>query len=251
MKKARKALVFLLVLMMTVTMLPHMTVYASAASEYVRVTKHDSYNKDGYFYMKFTIENLQKPVNVDGLMIGEQLVIDAILVDASGTQVDSWERLYVLAGEQNTWGLGTDYSGMPSGTYTLKLNISTILSGDAWQWAYNINHKAPSVPPASIAFKSYETYYDKEGRYIHKFNIHCSNMKGKSVGIKIYNEYGDLVSSNEVGSRKTNNETIWFGWSGYTDGVRYPPGNYTVVVTGGGKTIQTTYYLQILERTVG
>lgn len=102
-----------------------------------------------------------------------------------------------------------------------------------------------------LAFKSHETYYDNAGRYINKFNIHCSNMKGKAVGIKIYNEYGDLVSSNEVGPRKTNNEITWFGWSGYTDGVRYPSGNYTIVVTGGGKTIQNTYYLQILERVVG
>lgn len=250
MKKTIKTLTFLFVLLMTTVMMPQMTLYTSAASssEYVKVTKHDSFNKNGKFYMSFTIENLQKPVDVGGLLLGEQLLIDVSITNSSGKQVQYWNTLSVTAGQKKTYNFGTDFSELPTGTYTLKLRVSTILEPESWVWTYNINHKAAK---SSMSFKPYETYYDKDSRYIHKFRIQCNNMKGKALTLKIYNEYGDLVCSIAGSKRSTNNEVAWFGWSGYSDGVRYPSGSYTAIVTGDGKSIKGNYYLEILERAEG
>ncbi len=249
MKKAIK-LTILLVLLVTTVMMPQMTLYASAASssEYVKVTKHDSFNKDGKFYMSFTIENLQKPVDVGGLNIGEQLLLDVSITNSAGKRVTYWNTLSITAGQKKTYNFGTDFSNLPTGTYTMTLHVSAILASESWKWTYKINHKAPE---ASMSFKSYETYFDNDGRYMHKFRIQCNNMKGKELTFKAYNEKGDLVCTIPGAKRASNNEITWFAWSGYNNGVRYPSGSYTIVITGGGKTIRKTYYLEILERAEG
>lgn len=117
-----------------------------------------------------------------------------------------------------------------------------------WTWSYNIKHTAPTP---SFSFKSYETYYDKAGRYIHKINIQCTNMKGKKLYCKIYDSKGNLVydwDGNAV-VRKTNNEVGYFSWSGYINGKKYPSGEYTFVVTSSAnkKVLEKTLKLKILE----
>lgn len=249
MKKAIR-LTFLFALLITTVMMPQMSLYASAASssEYVKVTKNDSFSKDGKYYMSFTIENLQKPVDIGGLNIGEQLLVDVSITNSAGKRITSWNTLSITAGQKKSYNFGTDYSSLPSGTYILTLKVSAILASESWKWTYKINHKAPE---ASMSFKSYETYFDDNSNYMHKFKIQCCNMKGKELTFKAYNAKGDLVCTIPGVKRASNNETAWFAWNGYNNGVKLASGNYTIVITGGGKTIRKTYKLEILERAEG
>lgn len=249
MNKALKTLTVLFAFLMIAITIPQANLYVSAASsDYVKVTKGDSYNKNGKFYMVITVENLQKAVDIGGLVLGEQLAINASVVNSSGNRIQYWDTLSLTAGKKKTYNFGIDFSELPSGTYTLKLHIKAILADESWVWTFNINHKAPK---SSMNFKSYETYYDDKGNYMHKFRIQCSNMKEKAPTLKLYNDYGDLVITIPGQKRKSNNEIAWFAWSGYADGVRYASGRYTVVVTCDGKTITDSYYLEILERARG
>lgn len=207
MKKLAKTKVLLILLILTAAIVPLMTFSAFAAdsSDYVEITKNDSFTKDGKFNMSFTIENLQKPVDIGGLLIGEVLLIDARVVNSAGKKVQSWSRLSLDAGKKGTWNFGTDFSELPSGQYTFKLAVSAILAEEDWEWAYGITHK---LPESSVSYQSYETYYDQDGRYMHKVSLHCKNMKGHRLFCKIYNEDGDLMVDwgTTTALRKTNDE---------------------------------------------
>lgn len=235
--KKRISILLTVALMLTILPLTAMPIHAAQAKNHIIMTKYDSYNKDGKFWMKFKLENV--------CVNGAAVVYSAHIIDSSGKTITDWDNFVVYPGKTDVRSFGRDYRNLPTGKYTFVLGAYCC---DNFIWRYTVNHKAPE--PA-ISFKSYETYYDKDGRFMHKFNIQCSNMKGKALSLKIYNEYGDLVSSNTGVNRKTNNEVGWFAWSGYTDGTRYPPGNYTIIINGGGKTIEKTYYLKILERGMG
>lgn len=207
-------------------------VSAMSSSDVATVTRNDSFKKDDKFYMSFNIKN----VNYDPIFYG------AKLYNASGKVVFTWKEAFLAPGESIKRDYGADYANLPTGTYTFRIYV-----GGFYYWNYKINHTNKS----SISFKSYETYYADNGYYKHKFNIQCTGMKGTALTIKIYDAYGDFVYQYEGPKRKTNNEVGWFTWSGYQDGVKLPSGEYTVIVTGGGKTIQKTYKLNILEVTRG
>lgn len=247
-KRRSKILSLLLTVVLVITMLPMISAQVSAASpsDYYKLTKQTSFNKGGKFYMKFTVDAFKKAEY--GVYIYTKLV------DSSGKQVTYWNRQQLYGGTSNWWEFGTDYSTKPAGTYTfiLTVQVPTVDSGNLeWTYRYTINNKASATASPSISFRDYTTYYNTSGRYMHSFNIKCTNIKGKTLSIKIYDQDGYLVHSNVGPERKTNNEVCSFAWSGYTNNQKYPSGYYTVVVTGGGKIIEKDYYLNIRERTLG
>lgn len=244
MNKARKVIAFLLVLIMTAAMIPQMMLRVSADgwSNGVRVTKHDSYNKDGKFCMKFTVENSRPS------FMGNTFEISTSIVNSSGKQVKYWNNTTLNAGQKATWVYPTDFSSLPSGTYTFKLSIKEFPDSYNWSWSYKINHTAPE---SSFSYHSYETYYTDSGKYMHRINIQTKNMKGKKLYCKLYDSKGNLVNDwgTDTSVRKTNNEIGWFAWNGYTNGKKYPSGAYTFVITSSAnkKVVQKTLNLQILE----
>lgn len=249
MKKTTKTIAFLLALIMTFIIIPQITLPVSAdtqsSSDYVKVTKNDSYNNDGKYYMKFTIESLPKAE--------AGLTISTKLLNSSGKQVDYWKTQWLNTGETNWWAFGSDYSQLPYGTYTFELTIgaSTLDYGNLyWTWRYSINNNAPE---ASFSYKSYEAYYDDKGRYMHKISIQTKNMKGQKLYIKVYDEDGYLVHSNDGIERKTNDEVGWFSWDGYTNGEKNPSGDYTFVITSSAnkKVVEKTLNLKIREAVEG
>ena len=245
-KKYRIFIALLTILCMAMTFSSGLAIPVSAAStDYIIVTKNDSYNKDNKFWMSFNFQNL-------GVY---EMIVKAKVLNSSGKEVISWKDYRLDFNESTTRSFGYDYNGMPTGKYTFVLNCVN-LAGTGWNWKYTINHK--NTP--SISFKSHETYYDANGYYIHKFNIQCTNLKSQKLTIKIYDSEGNFIYNYTGNERKTNNEVGWFTWSGYiqtksssgeTIITKYPSGEYTVVVTGGGKTIEKTYNLKLLERVMG
>lgn len=205
------------------------------AAYYVNITKNKSFTKDGKFNMSFNIKN------VDEYWVD----IWAKLYNQSGKEIFSWKPRVLHGGKSSVQNFAADYRSLPTGKYTFKLYVLPKHSTQTFQWNFTINQ----TNKAGISFKSYETYYDKDGYYIHKFNIQCKDMKGNKLTMKIYDEYGSLVMSSTGPARKTNNEVGFFTWSGHNrdEGVKFPTGEYTVIVTGGGKTIEKTYKLKILE----
>lgn len=246
----KKAMVFILTLFVMAAMIPQMALsaYAAESSDYVNITKHDNFTKNGKVYMSFTIENMQKGAYVGELFLGEQLLVNASLINSSGKQVKYWDTLALPVEEKKTWDFGIDFSELPSGTYTFRLKIKAILAETSWKWDYSIKHTAPA---ASVSYQSYETYYSDSGKYMHKINIQCKNMKGKKLYCKIYDEYGNLMLDwgTDTATRKSNNEVGFFAWSGYSEGVKQPSGNYTFVISNSAnkKIIEKTLYLNIRE----
>jgi len=244
----RKIMYVLLSAAVIAAFLPAMTAPVSAwsISDYADITKNPSYtNKDGLYCLSFTTE-----------VTGPHVVyVWAKLFYPSGKSVCTWSSSEYGAWKSGTRGFGKDYSDLPSGKYTFRLYFSLWQDyyDDCKYMDYTITHTAPE---ASVSFKSYETYYDSDGYYMHKFNIQCKNLKGKAMTIKIYDSDGYLVYQMEGIKRETNNEVGFFGWSGYSErsayGAKYPSGSYTVTISApGAKTIEKTYSLKILEKPRG
>jgi hypothetical protein len=254
MKKTKKTLAFLLALIMIAAIMPQMTLPVSAgaadeaAAPYLTVKQNDSFNKDGKYYMSFTIDNYQEIVYIGGFRYGEKAGVDASVINSSDKQVQSWKRAYAMSGERNKWDFGIDFSPLPSGKYKFVMKITVIDDIDIYTftWSYNLNYTKPTP---SFSYKSYETYYDKDGRYMHKINIQTKNMKGHKLYIKVYDGDGYLVHSNNGIERKTNDEIGWFAWDGYTNGKKNPSGEYLFVITNSAnnKVVEKTLNLKILE----
>ncbi|MDR0433683.1 MAG: hypothetical protein LBH21_01300 [Gracilibacteraceae bacterium] len=212
-----------------------LTANAAGSSDYVTVTKNDSYSKDGSFYMCFTLKNLETNYTQ---------AVKAKVFNSAGKEVLSWSGLELAPGATKKFEFMADYRNLPSGTYTFTLYVGS--RGGEWKWSYTLNHTALA---RALSFKSYETYYSENGYYMHKFNVQCTNMKGYKLSASIYDDSGELVErwpESKALARKTNDEVGYFTWSGYANGKKYPSGDYTFVVTGGGKTIEKTYNLKIL-----
>ena len=210
MKKTTKTIAFLLALVMTLATMLQITLPAAAAtpsaSDYVKVTKHDNYNKDGKYWMKFTIDNLSpKDELLDGLIGG--LLIQTSLFNSSGKQVNYWKDQSLAAGASNWWEFGINFSQLPSGTYTFVLKIG-VFTPDVeflyWDWKYSITYTAPE---GSFSYNSYQAWYDDSGYYRHGIKMQTKNMKGHKLSYKIYNEYGDIVCTFTGKEIKTNDET--------------------------------------------
>ena len=242
MRKSTRMILFFLVLMMTFSVMP-LTAMAESSSDYIKVTKNDSYTKNGAFNLSFTFKNVSKDSTIK---------VTAQLLNPSGGIVHQYDGFEFTSGQAQRWHFGYNYSSLPSGTYTLKVHASdwNYAYGEVqgWTWSYNIKHTAPAP---SFSYKSYETYYNKNGFLIHKVNIQCKNMKGQRLYCKLYDPDGNLVLDwgKDTPARKTNNETGFFSWGGYENGQKYPSGEYTFVITSSAneKVIQKTLKLNILE----
>ncbi|MGI6679547.1 MAG: hypothetical protein ACOX2Q_11030 [Dehalobacterium sp.] len=246
MKKLTRIVFSLLIFMMTILVLP-MATPAEAASDF-NLTKNESYNMDGKYFLSFTVKSYSS---------SPKLAVTAQLLNPSGSVIYSYNGFTLAPGKSQKWGFGYNYSSLPSGTYTLKLNIrnhDNPMDPFASQWtgSYNIKHTAPAP---SFSFKSYETYYNDVGKLMHKINIQCKNMKGERLYCKIYDSEGYLVTDfgTDTFVRKTNNETGFFAWDGYKNGQKYPSGEYTFVITSSAnkKVLQKTLRLNILEVSKG
>jgi hypothetical protein len=243
-KRARKIIAVFMVLVMAFSVLP-MTANAESSEEYMRVTKRDSYNKDGQFYACYTVENL---TNLYLSVYGEYL-------DSSGRVIKTFNAQIVDVGYSDAWDFGMNFAGYPGGAYTFKLTVC-VGYGDLglnWYWTTNITR---TVPEPAISFGDYETYYDSNGVLMHKVNVNCKNMKGERLYCKIYDEYGYLMDDwgSDTPVRKTNNEVGSFSWSGgWYSGETQPSGNYTFVVSNSANNtvIQKTIWLTIPQRGVG
>ncbi len=241
MKSISKTLLFILVLLMLVSTTTH-TGYANS-SDYIKITKNDSFTKNGQYNLSFTFKNVSKESTIK---------VTAQLLNPSGGVVWNYNGFEFKSGQTQPWKFGYNYSTLPSGTYTLKVHASdwNYAYGEVqgWTWSYGINHKAPDP---SFAYKSYEIYYDKAGKLMHKINIQCKNMKGKRLYCKVYDAEGYLVADwgTDTPVRKTNNETGFFAWNGYTNGQKNPSGEYTFIITSSAnkKVLEKTLNLKILE----
>lgn len=241
MKNAKRLPVVVLMLALLFSaitgVIPSVSALGTEYAESVSLTKNESYTKNGKFYMRFTIREL---TDYYGLRV------TPILYNSAGKQITKWNMEYIPAGEVKGFGFGRDYSSLPSGVYTMKLTVDNTVN--AWIWSYKIKHTAPA---RTAAYKSYETYYDKNGKYYHKVNIQCKNLKGYKLYCEIYNEYGELMYDwgTDTPSRKTNNEVGYFAWSGYVEGVKQPSGNYTFIITNSAdnRVVEKTLKLTIPE----
>lgn len=242
MKKPTRILLFFLVLILTLSVTP-LTALAESSSDYMIVTKNDSYTKDGTFNLSFTFKNVS---------INSAIKVTAQLLNPSGDVVWTYKGFEFKSGQTQPWSFGYDDSSLPSGTYTLKIHASdwnyASGEGQGWTWSYNIKHTAPAP---SFSYKSYETYYDADGRLQDKINIQCTNMKGKKLYCKLYDSEGYLVVDwgTDTPARKTNNEIGFFTWSGYQNGQTYPSGEHTFIITSSAnkKVLEQTLKLKILE----
>jgi hypothetical protein len=244
-KRARKILVFLMVLVLTLSVLP-MTAGASS-KDYMLVTKNDSYNKDGIFYASYDVKNV---TNWYLTVIGQYL-------NSSGKVIKTFDPLTVDMGGSGSWSFGMNFAGYPGGNYTFKLNVyvgSEYNAEISYYWTTNITR---TVPEPSFSFRGYETYYNSIGTLMHSLSVNCKNLKGQRVYLHIYDEYGYLVGhwgDNETTPRKSNDETVYFNWTaGWSSGNPLPSGYYTFVFSNSAnnKTISETIWLMIPQIGVG
>lgn len=243
MKKIISMYLVFVVLILSVSAKP-MNALASSSNDYIQIKKKDSYTKKDNFYLSFNFKNVLK---------NETIEVTAKLLNPSGGVIWNYKGFDLGGGETKNFSFGYDYSTLPSGTYTLKVIASywgDYASDESriWSWSYNIKNTAPKP---SFAYKSYETYYDSAGRYMHKINIQCNNMKGERLYCKIYDSYGNLVTDwgTDTPLRKTNKEIGFFAWGGYQNGEKYPSGEYTFIVTSSAnkKVLEIKLNLNILE----
>lgn len=242
MKKQVKTFISLfLVLMITISVFS-LTINAELPTDCVKITKHDSYNKDGRFWMSFTFENLNKS--------NEDIMIDTYIYNSSGNVIWEYNTLWVSAGSRETKNYGCNFSILPLGTYTLQLEISSENSDTSQIRNYNIKH---TTPKPFVSYKDYEPYYNQYGMLIHKISINCKNMKGEKLYFQIYNEFDELVCDlgNNTKKIEFNNTAKSYSWNGTTDIngtlLTQPSGYYTIVIknSSGEILIENTQWFEI------
>ena len=229
-----------------VTLISAMAVPAFAkASDFVSVQKKDAYTKNGFFYLPYTIKSVSPTADIK---------VTAKLVNSSGKVLTTYKGFEMGPGKSKDWAFGYNYSSQPSGKYTLVMHIANWNWNygelEAYDWTRTVTHKAATP---SVSYKSYEAYYDKNGRLMHKVNITCKNMKGQKLYCKVIDSEGHVMYDwgTDTPARKTNNETGYFAWSGTTDINGYsaprPSGNYTFIISNSAnnKVIQKTLWLNI------
>jgi hypothetical protein len=244
-RQARKIISAVLVLVLVFSVLP-ITASAESSSDYMRVTKNDSYTKNSIFNMSYDVTNV---TNYYLSVIGQY-------IDPSGKVMKTFNTLIVNVGESGSWSFPFNFSGYSGGQYAFKLTVC-VGNGDLglnWAWTTKITH---SVPEPSISFDSYETYYNNNGVLIHKLSVDFKNLKGQRIYLKIYDENGYLVGNwgnDETTPQKSNNGTAYFTWTaGWSSGNPFPSGYYTFVFSNSAnnKTISETLWLMIPQKGVG
>lgn len=195
--------------------------FAKASDHGLSVRKNDSYNKDGKFYMSFTI-NTGKLSGADKT----STKIKVEVLNSRGKKVISWTEKPMNSNKKIKRNYGYDWnSKLPSGSYTMK--VTCTLNGRvydgvrhnsktaSYSWTYKINHRAPS----RIWFSSAAVSKLNNGNYGNKITLGHSGAKGKFVNLEIYNQRGKLVfvtkSSKPIGSDKG---TYFFTWNGFPKG---------------------------------
>lgn len=206
-----------------------------------------TYNNDtGKYTLKVTLNNGSYSI----------VKMSAYLYNADGKRLVSWtndDQYYrVSPTSSSTLGCTVNFSKYSSSSYTfvLQANVSTLYNSvkGAWEepvfkWKWTIKKEDVSGP--SISFKSATLRTLDDGRVVPRINIKCTNIKGQSLRMYVYDGSGELVYKSKEGpKRSSNSETAWFSWGGKADGQQYPDGNYTVkIVSSGGLKISKKFYL--------
>lgn len=239
-KQASKLMALFLVFVIAISVMP-ISAFAKA-SDFVSVQKRDAYTKNGFFYLPYTIKSVSPTADIK---------VTAKLVNSSGKVLTYYNGFEMGPGKSMDWDFGYKFSGQPSGKYTLIMHIANWNPSygelEGYDWTRTITHKAATP---SVSFQSYEAYYDKNGRLMHKINITCKNMKGQKLYCKIIDSEGHVMYDwgTDTPVRKTNNETGYFAWSGRWGGdMLQPSGNYTFIISNSAnnKVIQKTLWLNI------
>jgi len=225
------------------------------------VTKNPSYNKDGQYYMSFTIQAGQPP-NTSGYTT----LASARLINSAGQTVATWPQREISSGTTQTREYYTSYSNRPHGTYTFALDITSRgreygtgkTISYSFTWKYTVNHTGGSSSNSnsnnSTAVTPKFTYYSKElvhsnGNYVNKFVFNHSNAKGIYANLEIFDPSGYKVFSRRGDNPiSSNSGTYWFTWNGYSSngGWKCQSGNYTLKYWLSGQSAkQVQLYLQI------
>ncbi|MGN0401729.1 MAG: FlgD immunoglobulin-like domain containing protein [Acetatifactor sp.] len=205
-----------------------------------------SYNNEtGNFGMKYTLKNLDY----------KEMNITAYLYNADGKCVTYWDNggkgYSVKAREEVTKNFVVDYTKFPSSSYTFVYQVKVYnfynekkceYEDLIFKWKATITKEEACGP--SINFKKATLRTLNDGSVVPRINYNCRNIKGQTLKIYIYDEYGDLVYQIKGKERPSNNENNWFTWNGKDEGdQQYPDGNYTVkIVSSGGVSVSKKFY---------
>ena len=205
-----------------------------------------SYSKEnGTYGMKITLYNNSE----------SKVIMGAYLYNADGKKLASWtnkDKYYsVKSGEKKTINFTTNYNKFSGDTFIFQLSVKgyDLYNWDkgyyediVFKWKWTITREEACTP--SISFKKMTFRTLDDGRVVPRINIKCKNIKGQSLRMYIYDEYGDLVYDSGTGKKRTKNEEdYWYSWGGKVDGQQYPDGYYIVkVVSSGGLSIKQKFY---------
>ncbi|MGN1119758.1 MAG: hypothetical protein ACI4Q4_05330 [Oscillospiraceae bacterium] len=206
-----------------------------------------SYNsKTGKYGMELTLKNNSMYYTYN---------LSAYLYNADGKLLVTWKedggKFRVTRGESSTINFVPDYSKYSSSSFTFvyKVKVSDYYNADTdryenpvFTWKWTIKKDEASGPSMKFKALTYQTM--NNGTVAPRINVSCKNMKGQTLKYYVYDEYGDLVNTAEVGKRDSNDATSWFYWNGKKNGQQYPDGYYTVKVkSSGGLSISKQFYL--------
>ena len=249
----RKIIAYIICLALIVSIVPASPVSALDWKGNVSVTKHDSYNKDGQFFMSFTVHN-----TLEGYTGAYSLYfVYAKLLNPSGKTVTEWSSQTVPKQESKKINYGYDYSGLDTGKYTLVLDVKYgDFKTDVWQWKYTIDHTKKS---SSVTFGDYEKELDKNGKELHIMKLTIKDAKGQKATYKILDSSGNLVYQWVGKEFDTNNWSSSFRWNGWLNNERgansrqLASGTYTlqVTITGSNKIFEKDYNLRITQEAKG
>lgn len=240
---------FAFFLVFSLIVMPAQPVYALKSSDLGISTskpKRSYNNKNGKYCMEITLKN--KGDYIAG--------VSAYIYNAEGKCVVKWDNngdsYRVYKGEEKTLKFAVNYSKYPSKSYTFVYQVESpdydryfnskgVNEKPVFTWKWTITSQ--EVSPY-ISFKKLTLHTLNDGSVVPRININTKNIKGQSLTMYIYDEYGDLVCKHTGPKRASNNETAWFSWNGKSDGQQFPDGNYTVkVVSSGGLKITKKFYL--------
>lgn len=235
----KKSLVFCV--LTTIILALGSNAYAIKSSEVgLYVKKNNSYTKDGKFTMSFNLTNESND---------NEYYVEPYVINSSGKKVFTWKGSKLNKESTLKKNYAAKYSNLPSGKYTLVLNLISGYNASyagpyrKFTWKYNINHNA-----SKLSFDTAKYQYDTQGNRSIKFYINFSNLKGKKGTIEIYDEYSELVYKCTGPARNSNNEKGWFKWDFYPSkgGLKCESGKYTIKVScPGAPSIQKSYNLNI------
>lgn len=240
-KIVSRLLIIILVLSLIEIFIPLKSLAAPAqnAASFISMTKNDSFNKEGKYYMSFNLKNIDA---------NRTMGFYAKLVDSSGKLIWDWKKKEYQPGVGGKQNYSANYSTLPAGTYTFLL-YCYVANGELSMWYAPEAHWKYTITTngGAISFKDIDLVLNTDGSESYKFDISCINIKDKALTLQIFDESGNKVYSNTGSGRKTANEVGWFKWNGWPDnnGLKCSSGLYTVKVSfPGGTPIQMTFELE-------